>query len=151
MQDPTKKWTQQKLREMSANSDGENFSRSLDFVDAMMRLKDKVFQAQSLQSRLHHYAITKEPIDYETYEYLRGERTRFWNTCSGVTIDCLINYPKAIDFLHLTKKKAGKLEAMIKTTGKFIDQVRHNPQNERDTKRIIHAYTKEKLKEWNKP
>jgi len=146
MQDPTKKWTQQKLMEMSANSDGENFSRSLDFVDAMMRLKDQVYLAGSLQRTLHHYAVTKEPIDYNTYEYIGEERSRFWHTCSGVTMACLIDYPKAVDNLKLTKRKTGKLYALIKAAGKYVDQVRRDPQNDRDTKKIIHAYHKERNK-----
>jgi hypothetical protein len=140
MQDPTKKWTQRNLREMSSDKNGENFSRSLDFVDDMMRLKDDVFKAQSLQKTIHHYAISKEPITNETYEYIQDESRRFRSLCSSIELNCIIHMSDKIFRLKLSKTKANRLMSILRTTDKFIVQVKKNPQNDKDFKKIIHNH-----------
>jgi hypothetical protein len=137
IQDPTKKWTQSGLRKMSSDLKNDNFSRSLDFVDDMMRLKDYVFQAQSLQKTIHHYAISKEPISNDTYYYIQEEIKRFWSTCSQVSSYCIISMPEEIYKLKLPKVKTERLLALLRAVEKFIMQVRRNPQNNRDMMKII--------------
>jgi hypothetical protein len=137
MQDPTKKWTQRNLREMSSDRNGDNFSRSLDFVDDMMRLKDDVFTAQSIRRSIHAYAVGNDTINNRTYDYISEERSRFRSICSSVSMQC-INYlvDKAFK-LKIGKIKTERLLAILRATEKFIEQVKHNPHNDADDKLII--------------
>jgi len=137
MQYPTKKWTQRNLQVMSSDRNGENFSKSLDFIDDMMRLKDDIFQAQSLKRTIHHYAISKEPITYETYEYIQDEKKRFQSLCFSIEMQCINDYPDKVFKLKLSKTKTDRLLSILRTTDKFITQIKRDPQNDKDSKAII--------------
>ena len=148
MEDPTKKWTQQNLMNLAATRDRRDFSKTMHFVDDMMRLKDAVFTAQSIQRTIHYYATSNEPITNEIYSYVVDEEVRrFRSTCSSIIMECINSYPKEIYSLNLTKANTAKLLTQIKAVHKFINQIENNPQNDRDLKVIIKKNVQWK---WNK-
>lgn len=137
MQDPTEKWTQKNLGDLAYSKKERNISKTLSFVDDMMRLKDKVFHARSLQRTIHNLATSNEPVDNQVYSFFQEERTDFSHTCSWVYISCLVDYPKLISQLKLSKAQESKLMAKISATVKFIEQVRNDPRNDTDMRKII--------------
>jgi hypothetical protein len=137
MQDPAKKWTQRNLKEASSDARGQNYHKSENFVDDMMRLKDSVFKAQSIRRDIHSYAMGNDAIDNKTYDHISNERSCFRSICSSVSIQCVNYLIDDVFKLKIGKTKTDKLLSMLRATEKFIEQVRHNPHNDTDDKLII--------------
>lgn len=147
MQDPTKKWTQTDLMDLAYSKKERNISKTLSFVDSMMRLREYVFRAQSLQRTIHQIAVSEEPVTNEMYSYYEDTAREFRHSYNWVFLSCLIDYPKEIDKLNISQKQRGNLLAKVEAAGKFIDQVRKDPQNDRDMKKIIHRHVDLKWKD----
>lgn len=137
MQDPTKNWTQSGLQQLAYSKKGKNLSLTLDFVDDMMRLKDKVFTAQSRMRSIHQLAVGEDPIDYRTYTYYEELSQEFRHACNWVLEASLVDYPKKIDKLGLSQNQKRKLLSKIQTANKFTQSLRDDPQRDRDVKKII--------------
>lgn len=146
IQDPTKKWTQRNLKDMSSDARDQNYHRSENFVDDMMRLKDFVFKAQSIRKDIHSYAIGNDTIDNRIYDHISEERSRFRSICSSVSMQCVNYLVDDVFKLKVGKTKTERLLAILRTTEKFIEQVKHNPQNDKDDKLIIKKHMEWKRK-----